>query len=131
MQKHFSKALVFLVLAILLPALAIAAEAIKRDLGARKVSFGSAGQAVAMLSLINDKPHQRIYQINYKTEADTVFFEFDMARDTITRVHKRKNGTGTAEKWQGDALYRLQAAAKGGSLNDTKDGKSAGTMVNF
>jgi hypothetical protein len=118
-------------LVILLPALAIAAEAVKRDLGIRNVSFGSAGQASAMLSLLNDKPHQRKYQLSYKTKADTVFFEFDMAMDTIIRVHKRKNGTGTIERWQGDALYRLQAAAKGGSLNDTKVGKSAGTMSNF
>lgn len=131
MQKHFSKTLAFLVLAILLPALCIAAEPIKRDLGVRNASFGSAGQSAAMLSLINDKPHQRIYLISYKTEADTVFFEFDKAMDTITRVHKRKNGTGTAEKWQGDALYRLQAAAKGRSLNDTRSGKSTGTMTKF
>jgi hypothetical protein len=131
MQKQLAKALAFLAMVILLPALSVAADAITRDLGIRNVSFGSTGQAAAMLSLLNDKPHQRKYQLSYKTKADTVFFQFDMAMDTITRVHKRKNGTGTIERWQGDALYRLQAAAKGGSLNDTKEGKSSGTLSNF
>lgn len=131
MKQPCAKTLAFLILVLLLPVLSNGAEIIKNDLGIRNPSFGSAGQAAAMLSLIDDKPHQRKYQISYKTEDDTVFFEFDIAMDTITRIHKRKNGTGTAEKWQGDALYRLQAAAKGGTLNDTKNGKSAGTMTNF
>ncbi|EKD40035.1 MAG: hypothetical protein ACD_75C00196G0002 [uncultured bacterium] len=131
MKQPCPKTLTFLVLALLLPVLANAAEIIKNDLGTRDVSFGSAGQAAAMLKLIDDRPHQRQYQISYKTETDTVFFEFDIAIDTIVRIHKRKNGTGTVEKWQGDALYRLQAAVKGGTLNDTKKGKSAGTMTNF
>lgn len=125
------KTLFIVALALLLPALCFAAEAIKKDLGVKNVSFGSAGQAREILSLINDKPHQSKYQISYKTDEDTVFLECNIAMDIITRVHKRKNGTGTVEKWQGDALNRLQAAAKGGSLNDTKKGKSAGTMTNF
>lgn len=131
MQKHISKILHFLILALLLPALAVAVEVIKKDLGVRNPSFSLAGQAAAMMALINEQPHQRKYQISYKSDDDTVFLECDIAMDTITRVHKRRNGTGTAEKWQGEALYRLKTAAKGGSLSDTKKGKSAGTMTNF
>lgn len=131
MQKHISKLLLFLILAALLPVLAVAVEVIKKDLGVRNPSFGSAGQAATMLALINEHPHQRKYQVSYKTDDDTVFLECDIAMDTITRVHKRRNGTGTAEKWQGEALYRLKTAAKGGSLNDTRKGKSAGTITNF
>jgi hypothetical protein len=125
------KILLFLILAVLLPVLAVAVEIIKRDLGVRNPSFGSAGQASAMLALINQHPHQRTYQVSYSTEDDTVFLECDIAMDTIIRVHKRRNGTGTTEKWQSEALYRLKTAAKGGSLNDTRKGKSAGTITNF
>ncbi len=131
MQNHISKTFLFLVMAVLLPVLADAVEVIKKDLGVRNPSFSSAGQAAAMLALINEQPHQRKYQISYKTDDDTVFLECDIALDTITRVHKRKNGTGTAEKWQGEALHRLKAAAKGGSLNDTRRGKSVGTIAIF
>lgn len=131
MKKHISTIPQFLILALLLPILAVASEVIKKDLGVRNPSFGSAGQAAAMLALINQYPHQRQYQVSYKTDDDAVFLECDIAMDTIIRVHKRKNGTGTAEKWQGEALYRLKAAAKGGSLNDTRKGKSAGTITNF
>jgi hypothetical protein len=131
MQKYNSNIFPLLILALLLPALGIAADVIQKDLGVRNPSFSSAGQAAAMLVLINDKPHQRKYQISYKTEEDSVFLECDIAMDTLTRVHKRINGTGTAEKWQGDALYRLRTAAKGGSLNDTKAGSSVGTITNF
>lgn len=131
MRKHISKTLLIMVLTILLPALCIAAEMVKKDLGVKNPSFGSAGQAREMLSFIKDNPHQREYQITYKTEVDTVFLECDLATDTLTRVHKRKDGTGTAEKWQDDVLYRLQATTKGGSLMDTKKGKSPGTITDF
>jgi hypothetical protein len=131
MQKQILKIVLFLIWAFLLPALGGAAEVVKKDLGVRNPSFGSAGQAAAMLALLNEQPHQRKYQISYKTDDDTVFLECDIAMDTITRVHKQKNGTGTAEKWQGEALYRLKTAAKGGSMSDTRKGKSVGTITNF
>jgi hypothetical protein len=131
MKMHISNKLHFLILALLMPVLAVAVEVIEKDLGLRNPSFGSAGQAAAMLALINEHPHQRKYQVSYKTDDGTVFLECDIAMDTITRVHKRKNSTGTAEKWQGEALYRLKTATKGGSLNDTRKGKSMGTITNF
>ncbi|GEM_PF-7031118 len=131
LDKHFSKTLVLLVLALFLPALCTAAEVIQKDLGVRNASFGATGQAIAMLSLIKDNPHQFKYQISYKTEVDKVLFEYDSGMDALARIHKNNDGTGTIEKLPGDALYRLQAAAKGGSLFDTRKGKSAGTMDSF
>jgi hypothetical protein len=130
-KSYFAKILTLLVLTIFLPALSNAEEIIKKDLGVRNVSFGSKGQAISMLSLIKNNPHQFKYQISYKTEADIVFFQYDVAMDAIIRIHKRKDGTGTAEKWPGEAMYRLQSAANGGTLLDTKKGRSAGTMTNF
>ena len=108
-----------------------ASEIITKDLGVRNVSFGSLGQSRAMLSLIKDNPHRFKYQINYKTEAGRVVFSCDIPMSTITRVYKQKDGSGTVETWQGDTFFRLQAAAKGGSLNDTQQGKSAGTFSHF
>lgn len=131
MEKQFSKRLFFLLFVLLLPAFCNAADVIKKDLGVHNASFGASGQAKELLSLIKAHPHERQYQISYKTETDTVFFSCDIAMDTITRIHKLRNGTGTVEVWQGDAQYRLQAAAKGGSLNDTQKGKSAGKMTSF
>ncbi|MFH0781398.1 MAG: hypothetical protein V2B20_05530 [Pseudomonadota bacterium] len=131
MKKHLANILVLLVLAFLLPTLCSAVEPVKKDLGVKNPSFGATGQAIAMLSLIKDNPHQRKYQISYKTEVDKVLFEYDVAQDTLARVHQRNDGTGTNEQLPGDAMYRLRSAAKGGSLFDTKTGKSVGTMTSF
>ncbi|MBU1567254.1 MAG: hypothetical protein KJ630_16720 [Proteobacteria bacterium] len=131
MKKHIAKTLVTLTLAFLLPAICIGAEVIEKDLGVRNASFSSTGQALAMLSLINEKPHHLKYQISYKTEVDQVVFEYDAGMDSITRIRKQKDGTGTLEKLPGEAMYRLQTAAKGGSLFDTRKGKSVGTVENF
>ena len=131
MKKHFSTTLVLLALALLLPVLCYAVEVIKKDLGVRNASFSSTGQAQAMLSLVKDNPHKFKYQISYKTEVGNVLFEYDVAMDALTRINKQKDGRGTVEKFPGDAMYRLQSAAKGGSLFDTKKGKSVGTMESF
>lgn len=131
MRKRFSMIFALLTLAVLLPALCYAVEVVKKDLGVRNASFSSTGQAQAMLSLVKDNPHQFKYQISYKTEVGNVLFEYDVAMDALTRIKKQKDGTGTAEKFPGDAMYRLQSAAKGGSLFDTRQGKSAGTIENF
>jgi hypothetical protein len=131
MRKRFSMILSLLALALLLPALCSAVEVVKKDLGVRNASFSATGQAQAMLSLVKNNPHQFKYQISYKTEVGNVLFEYDVAMDVLTRINKKKDGTGTAEKLPGDAMYRLQSAAKGGSLFDTKKGKSVGTMESF
>ena len=131
MKNYFSTLLIVLLSAFFLSGTCHGSEVVTRDLGVRNVSFGSLGQARALLSLIKDNPHRFKYQINYKTEAGRVVFSCDVSMDTITRLHKQKDGSGTVETWSGSALFRLWAAAKGGSLNDTPQGKSAGTLSNF
>lgn len=131
MKKVLANTLVLLVLAFLLPTLCSAVEPVKKDLGAKNPSFGATGQAIAMLSFIKNNPHQRKYQISYKTEVDKVLFEYDVAQDSLTRIHQKNDGTGTNELLPGDAIYRLRSAAKGGSLFDTSAGKSVGTMRSF
>ena len=131
MKNYFSTLLIVLLSAFFLSGTCHGSEVVTRDLGVRNVSFGSLGQARALLSLIKDNPHRFKYQINYKTEAGRVVFSCDLPMDTITRLHKQKDGSGTVETWSGSALFRLRAAAKGGSLNDTPQGKSAGTLSNF
>ena len=131
MPRYTLKNLIIIIFILSLASICGAVEVIKKDLGVRNPSFGSMGQSIELLKLIKSTPHQFQYEISYKTEVDTVLFGCDLGHDTVTRIHKQKNGTGTAEKWQGDAMFRLQSAAKGGTLNDTKSGKSAGTIVNF
>lgn len=131
MKKFLANTLVLLALAFLLPTLCSAVEPVKKDLGVKNPSFGATGQAIAMLALIKDNPHQRKYQISYKTEEDKVLFEYDVAQDSLRRVHRRIDGTGTNELLPGEAMYRLRSAAKGGSLFDTSAGQSTGTMRNF
>lgn len=131
MKKTLAITFALLVLAFLLPTLCSAVDPIKKDLGVQNPSFGSTGQAQAMLSLVKNNPHQRKYQISYKTEVDKVLFEYDVAQDTLTRIHQKNDGTGTRETLPGDAMYRLRSAAKGKSLFDTKTGKSTGTMAAF
>jgi len=131
MKNYFSTLLILLLSVFFLSANCNGADAVTRDLGVRNASFGSLGQARALLSLIKDNPHRFKYQINYKTEAGRVVFSYDIPMDTLTRLHKQKDGSGTVETWPGNALHRLQAAAKGGSLNDTPQGKSSGTLSHF
>lgn len=130
-KNLWATTILFCLFLLSLAAFCGAAEVIKKNLGIRNESFGSMGQSIELLKLMKNNPHQFEYQLTYKTTAGTVIFACDTGKDTITRINKRKNGTGTAEKWQGDALFRLQSAANGGTLNDTRKGKDAGTMISF
>jgi hypothetical protein len=101
------------------------------SLGRQPENFGSQSQAQALLSLIEGSPGQSNYQINYTTSIDTVVFGCDLTRDALVRIHQNPNGTGTGERWQGHALYRLKSAGQGGSLNDTPSGKVPGIFQKF
>ena len=93
--------------------------------------FGSSGQALALIDLIKRSPRDSIYQIKYKTSTDIVVFECDLSQDTVTRIHQKSKGRNTVEKWSGQAILRLKHAANGGSLDDTPNGHSPGTIRTF
>lgn len=100
-------------------------------IGDRDRSFGSHGQANAILALMNQQPGKSAYQISYNTPVDVVVFGCDLEKEILIRVHQDSKGRGTAESWHGDIMYRLNQAANGGSLNDTKNGKNPGTFETF
>lgn len=130
-MKMFQKTFLYLLLSFFYFAPCNAADDPKEHLGKRSVSFGSSEQATALLSLMGQQPNKNEYQISYETEADTVIFGCSLVNDTIARIHQRRDGTGTAEKWTGSVKFRLQTAAKGGSLNDTDKGKIPGSFSSF
>ena len=103
----------------------------KIDIGTRSVGYGTVGQAKELLATIKKHPNKSVYQISYRTSADTLVFGCDFAKDTITRVHYYKDGRRIREAWQGFILDRLKNGADGGSLNDTPRGKSQGTFESF
>lgn len=111
--------------------LAVAMAQTNKDLGQQSADFGSSRQAQEVLRMIQESPGQGGYQISYRTAADVVIFGCDLNRDTVVRIHQRPSGGGSGERWQGHALYRLQSAAQGGSLNDTPNGKSPAIMERF
>ena len=107
------------------------AEPVTRHLGRQTPTFGTVGQASALLDLIRSVPGQEDYRITYQTEADVVVFGAHLGREQLMRLHQRPDGTGTAETWTGHTMYRIEQAATGGSLNDTIAGKAPGNMTNF
>ena len=107
------------------------AEPVTRHLGRQTPTFGTVGQASALLDLVRSVPGQEDYRITYQAEADVVVFGTQLGREQLMRLHQRPDGTGTAETWTGHTMYRIEHAATGGSLNDTKAGKSPGNMTNF
>ena len=109
----------------------MAAGNAQRHLGNKPGDFGTPGQAAALLQLLDDLPGRAEYRITYATDIDTVIFGLDINLDIIQRLHQRPDGTGTAERWTGHGLHRLQAAEKGGSLNQTPSGNSFGTYTKF
>lgn len=117
----------------LTPTAAVAARTgeAKKDLGVVSGSPGSANQAVEMLKLIEAQPNKSDYQLSYSTKDDTVLFGCNFEKNVIVRIHQRPDGTGSQESWQGYVLERLKAAAGGGSLNDTPEGKIEGSFEEF
>jgi len=108
-----------------------AAAGAQQDIGRQSINFGSDKQAKALLTLIDDFPNQVNYQITYQSDADVVVFGCDLSTETMARIHQRPNGTGSGENWSGEIMYRLKAAAAGGSLNDTSGGKNPGKYISF
>lgn len=101
------------------------------NLGRRGWGFGSTGQAKELLAVIKKYPKKASYTITYQTDVDTVVFGCDFNKDAIVRIHQDYKGGGTGESWKGYVMDRLKNASKGGSLNDTPEGKIQGTMKGF
>lgn len=94
------------------------------SLGTRPIDFGSRGQALALLALMEEQPGRVEYSVSYETTVDAVVVGADFNTGILARVHVRPDGKGSAERWRGYIRERLRAAAAGGSLNDTPAGKS-------
>lgn len=104
---------------------------VERHLGTQSVDFGSKDQSREMLQLIESVPGKTDYLITYQTAIDVVFFGVNFDKKTISRMHGRPDGTGTAEQWSGHVVSRLESASGDGSLNDTPKGQSPGTYQHF
>lgn len=103
-----------------------------KDLGFQSGNLdGSSGQARELLKLIEEQPGKADYQIIYQTSTDTVLFACNFEKQIVFRLHQTSDNHGTQEVWEGYVLERLQAAAGGGSLNDTPEGKIPVIMTDF
>lgn len=111
-------------------ATAILAET-TRHLGRQPSTFGTQAQSLALLALMREQPGDNRYQIDYTTEIDAVVVGCDLSNQTLARIHNRPDGHGTAEKWSGHVLYRLQQGVDGESLNTTPQGKSPASYQSF
>ncbi|MCB2218086.1 MAG: hypothetical protein KQH59_18645 [Desulfobulbaceae bacterium] len=96
---------------------------ISRDLGPQITAFGSTRQAQALLQFMDEWPDRNEYLVSYNTDSDTVSFGCNFQLGTLSRRHDYPSGESTIETWNRYILERLQAAAGGGSLNDTPKGK--------
>lgn len=104
---------------------------IEKNYGFQSESAGTKKQSRWLLDEIGKNPDKNEYKIFYNTNDEIIIFGCDFGRDIIIRMKTRPNGHGTAEKWAGDIMYRLQTATVNGSLNDTVNGKSYGTFDSF
>jgi hypothetical protein len=104
---------------------------VSKDLGQKGLGFGSRGQSQELLELMRAVPNKTGYAVTYRTDVDTVTFEFDLSRNVLTRIHRYKDGRGKQEVWSGHVVECLKSASAGGSLNDTPDGKEPGAFQSF
>ena len=109
-----------------------AEEPIVANLGVKSGVFGTTKQAGALEQLIKNNPGKNAYKVIYTTNEDIVVFECDLKKEVLVRLRSTSNGShGTEETWVSDILFRINSAARGGSLNDTSQGKKYSTTQSF
>lgn len=94
-----------------------------QNLGVQSFGYGSTNQAKSLLALMSAQPGKADYAIEYQTDAGNILFGANFDQDVILRLLETPEGHATKEIWTGYIMERLQAAAAGGSLNDTPAGK--------
>jgi hypothetical protein len=108
-----------------------ASEELKIDIGQQQRTFGESEQAKTLLSLIENNPGKRGYQISYQVAGDSIVFSCDLTSGNLVRKYRYPSGHGIGERWSGTIIYRLKSASGGESLDDTPTGKMPGTAQAF
>jgi hypothetical protein len=131
LSKISATAVCPLIVAIWVTMAVAASQLVTVNLGRKNPDFGSSAEAAAILHLIRTHPGATRYEATYTTGNGEVLFLCDLGKEMIVRTITRRDGHGTSETWSRHALYRLERASKGGSLNDSPEGKLYGTLRSF
>lgn len=86
-----------------------------------------------LINFMKVKPNKASYLVTYTTaEDDRIEFVYDLNAQTLLWMLSPKGEHHPRLKvWTGNIQYRLNAASEGRSLNDTPDGKSLPTELQY